>query len=167
MPDPTAPRARLTRRTALGAGVVALGGGALAWPALRDGFWAALTQDTGAAALAAPDALERVRTGALVLVDIRRPDEWARTGIAEGALALDMRRADFAEALTAALGGNRSAPVAVICARGVRSAALANRLAAAGFTALIDVPEGMMGSRAGPGWLARGLPVRPCAGPCS
>jgi hypothetical protein len=33
------------------------------------------------------------------------------------------------------------------------------RLAEAGFTGIVDVPEGMLGSSAGPGWLARDLPV--------
>jgi hypothetical protein len=36
---------------------------------------------------------------------------------------------------------------------------MSNLLENAGFTNIIDVPEGMMGSRAGPGWLKRGLPV--------
>lgn len=36
---------------------------------------------------------------------------------------------------------------------------MTERLRAAGFTQIIDVPEGMLGSGAGPGWLKRGLPV--------
>jgi len=41
----------------------------------------------------------------------------------------------------------------------VRSARVSNQLIAAGFTYIIDVPEGMLGSAAGPGWLERGLPL--------
>ncbi|MCX8952452.1 rhodanese-like domain-containing protein, partial [Ruegeria sp. NA] len=37
---------------------------------------------------------------------------------------------------------------------------LSNRLIEAGFTNIIDVPEGMLGSAAGPGWVRTGLPVR-------
>ena len=37
---------------------------------------------------------------------------------------------------------------------------MARRLSEAGFTQIIDVPEGMLGSAAGPGWLALDLPVR-------
>ncbi|UWQ20522.1 rhodanese-like domain-containing protein [Jannaschia sp. W003] len=110
--------------------------------------------------LAAPEALERVRAGTLTLVDIRRPDEWRRTGVPEGAWAIDMRRPDFAAAVLQAAGGDPSRPVALICARGVRSARVAALLDAEGFGAVLDVPEGMLGSAAGPGWLARGLPVR-------
>ena len=97
--------------------------------------------------------------GDVVLVDIRQPGEWASTGIGEGAVPLDMRRRDFEDALLAAVNGDRARPVALICARGVRSRHMSERLVAAGFTRIIDVPEGMLGSGAGPGWLNRGLPV--------
>ena len=69
-------------------------------------------------------------------------------------------RADFIAALTDAAGADRDAPIALICAGGVRSARLGRRLTEAGFTNIIDVPEGMQGSGAGPGWLRRGLPTR-------
>lgn len=116
---------------------------------------------SGAAALGVAEAHARALDRSLTLIDIRRPDEWAMTGIGEGAHPIDMRRRDFIEALSATVGGDRGAPIALICARGVRSARLARRLAEAGFTQVIDVPEGMLGSASGPGWLARDLPVRP------
>ncbi len=109
-----------------------------------------------------PEQAHRAATAGMVaLIDIRRPDEWALTGIGEGAHPLDMLRPDFDAALARIVGNDRAAPVALICARGVRSARLAARLQRAGFTRIIDVPEGMLGSAAGPGWIARGLPVRP------
>lgn len=116
------------------------------------------------ATLSAPEAHARAVAGEILLVDIRRPDEWAATGIGAGAVALDMRRPDFSARLAdlAAAAGDR--PVAVICARGVRSARLATALAEAGFETVIDVPEGMLGSPRGPGWLARGLPVQRAEG---
>ena len=49
--------------------------------------------------------------------------------------------------------------MALICAGGVRSARLANRLDAAGLGPILDVPEGMEGSAAGPGWIKSGLPT--------
>ncbi|MEM7440321.1 MAG: rhodanese-like domain-containing protein [Pseudomonadota bacterium] len=109
--------------------------------------------------LTPPEALAEVRAGKLLLVDVRRPDEWSRTGIAEGAVPIDLRRDDFIEAVRAARA-NPQQPIAVICARGVRSARMTRALTEAGITPLVDVPEGMLGSRAGPGWLERGLPVR-------
>ncbi len=106
-----------------------------------------------------PEAFGALQAGNLLLIDIRRPDEWERTGIAAGAEPLDMRREDFIEALTTLTGGDLTVPVALICAAGVRSDRIGARLADAGFTRVIDVPEGMLGSGGGPGWLARGLPV--------
>lgn len=116
-------------------------------------------QAGGDGTLSTPEAHAAALAGDVVLVDIRRPDEWARTGIGEGAVPLDMRRSDFTDALLAQTNGQTNHPVALICARGVRSRNLSNRLRTAGFTNIIDVPEGMLGSGAGPGWVRRGLPT--------
>ncbi|MFK7837744.1 MAG: rhodanese-like domain-containing protein [Sulfitobacter sp.] len=145
---------RIARRGFLlgGVGLAALAGGA----AFR---WFNVTADVGESDLTAPQAHEAATTGKLVLVDIRRPDEWTRTGVGAGATPIDMRSDDFIQSLLMHTEGRRNVPVALICARGVRSARLSAQLADAGFTQIIDVPEGMLGSGAGPGWLARGLPV--------
>ncbi|WP_308915123.1 rhodanese-like domain-containing protein [Jannaschia sp. LMIT008] len=145
LPDPS-------RRAILTAGAAAILAGGAGWAAWsRDRF------DGGA--MTPREAMDAARVGTITLIDIRRPDEWARTGIPEGGHGIDMRRDDFAEALLDLTGGDRTAPVALICARGVRSDRMSARLAEAGFTAIVDVPEGMLGSAAGPGWVARGLPV--------
>lgn len=137
-----------------------LGGAALvAIPTAYAGYRYWFAPQFVGAALTPPEALAQVQSGAITLIDIRRPDEWAKTGSAQGAVQLDMRRDDFIEALSQIVNGNRTSPIALICAGGVRSARMGNRLLAAGFTTILDVPEGMMGSSAGPGWLARGLPV--------
>ncbi|MEP4194321.1 MAG: rhodanese-like domain-containing protein [Aliishimia sp.] len=109
--------------------------------------------------LTPPQAYELASANKIFLVDIRRPDEWASTGSGEGADRVDMRRKDFIDVLDKLVEGNRSAPVALICARGVRSDRTSRRLRNAGFTNVIDVPEGMLGSRVGPGWIKRGLPL--------
>lgn len=106
------------------------------------------------------EAYEAATDQNITLIDIRRPDEWAKTGIGAPAHPIDMRRDDFVAALENIVGTDRTKPVALICARGVRSARLSNRLEQAGFTNIINVPEGMLGSRAGPGWLGSKLPVR-------
>ena len=116
--------------------------------------------DTAVSVPIAPEAaLARLRANTLILVDIRRPDEWALTGVAEGAVALDMRDDDFLIRLDRLTSGNRQAAIALICARGVRSRRLAAQLTAVGFSDVLDVSEGMLGSAAGPGWIARGLPI--------
>lgn len=145
---------RLSRR-----GVLVLGGAGIATVGAVAAQWYNVLGDNGDAALSPEQAHQSALSGEVLLIDIRRPDEWARTGVGEGALPIDMRRQDFEEALTVAAEGDTARPVALICARGVRSRRMSARLVAAGFTQVIDVPEGMLGSGAGPGWLERGLPV--------
>ncbi len=127
-------------------------------------FWSILTPANSGEELSVAEAYDKAASGDIVLIDIRRPDEWRNTGIGEGAQPLDMRREDFVAALTTLVGGDLDAPIALICARGVRSAGMTRRLSQAGFTGIFDVPEGMLGSRAGPGWLASDLPTRAFAG---
>ncbi|WVX49970.1 hypothetical protein ROLI_030660 [Roseobacter fucihabitans] len=133
-------------------GIVTGGAGAARW----FNIWA----ENGEAALSAAEAHQAALAGEVTLIDIRRPDEWALTGVGEGAIPIDMRRGDFIEALMHVVRGDTTRPVALICARGVRSHHQGAKLLSAGFTRIIDVPEGMLGSGAGPGWIKRGLPVR-------
>ncbi len=137
-----------------------LAGGAIIGGTVFASRWYNVSARAGAdGTLSVPDAHAAALSGAVLLIDIRRPDEWQRTGVGEGAIPIDMRREDFADVLLHRTSGHMDAPVALICARGVRSRGLTRRLTGAGFTAIIDVPEGMLGSGAGPGWLKRGLPV--------
>ncbi|MFK7870483.1 MAG: rhodanese-like domain-containing protein [Roseobacter sp.] len=151
-PAVTKPK-RLTRRAALvlGAGAVATGGAIAAQ-------WFNIFAQNGTETLTPTQAHQAAERGDVVLVDIRRPDEWAATGVGEGAQAIDMRRPDFTKELLSRAGTTDRA-IALICARGVRSRRLSQALNDAGFTRIIDIPEGMLGSGAGPGWLATGLPV--------
>ncbi|WP_367648641.1 rhodanese-like domain-containing protein [Ruegeria arenilitoris] len=148
---------QLTKRTRrwviLGTGAAIAGG-----IAIRE--YRLTPQDYPGEQLAVADAHERAVSGDILLLDIRTPKEWRSTGIGEGAYPLDMRREDFSQVLTDLLEGDQNKPVALICARGVRSARLSNELTEAGFVRIIDVPEGMLGSAAGPGWVRAGLPVK-------
>lgn len=145
---------RLTRR-----GLIILGGAGIVTGGAVAAQWYNILAETGATALTPSEAYDATQEGAVLLIDIRRPDEWQRTGIGRGADPLDMRRQDFEAALFDLAQGDKSRPIALICARGVRSRRMSDRLEAAGFTHIIDVPEGMLGSGAGPGWLRRGLPI--------
>ena len=144
----------LTRRRLLGTAVIAIAAGAAGWQLFRE------PAVYNGNSLTVSQAHRKAVAGEIILVDIRRPDEWRRTGVGEGANPIDMRRDDFVQALTQVAGTDKDAPIALICARGVRSARLSNRLTEAGYTNIIDVPEGMLGSRAGPGWLGENLPTR-------
>lgn len=109
--------------------------------------------------LDAETAFQRAKADEIILVDIRQPEEWDQTGSPQGAHRIDLRSPDFLDRLSDLAGGDRSRAIALICASGGRSARTARALSDAGFTSVLDVSEGMLGSSAGPGWVARGLPV--------
>lgn len=109
--------------------------------------------------IAAPAAREAALAGEMVLVDIRTPGEWAATGVPDAAHAINLDGPRFGERLQALIAEHPGTPVALICATGSRSAFVGKVLSDAGIDAR-DVGEGMLGSSAGPGWLARGLPLR-------
>lgn len=108
----------------------------------------------------AQSAHARAEAGAVLLVDIRTPEEWRETGVPESAVAITMHSQDFLIRLEEAVAGDRTRPIALICARGNRSRFVADELARRGYTNLLDVSEGMVGSPSGPGWISRGLPLR-------
>ena len=122
----------------------------------------------GASAEIAPnEAQTRASAGELTLVDVRTPEEWRETGLARGAIPIDMQHPDGADGFVGAVleqvGGDRDAPIALICRSGNRSLKMQRLLEARGFTNVRSVAEGMSGSSFGPGWISRGLPVVPCA----
>ncbi|WP_209016448.1 rhodanese-like domain-containing protein [Roseibium sp. RKSG952] len=138
---------------------VLIGGGA----AIAAGFaireYRLIPPDYTGGQITVAEAHNQASKGEILLIDIRTPREWAATGIGEGAYPVDMRREDFEQVLDQLSDGDRNTKIALICARGVRSARMSNRLTEAGFTNIIDVPEGMLGSGAGPGWVRAGLPL--------
>lgn len=99
------------------------------------------------------------KTGDVLLLDIRTPREWKQTGVSPLATTLNMRESSFGSKLMGLIENNRDRPIALICATGGRSGYLAQVMAEAGFSNVYDVSEGMMGSKAGPGWIGTGLPV--------
>jgi rhodanese-related sulfurtransferase len=128
-------------------------------------FAAARAADT-ALELSAAEARTRASAGEVTLIDVRTPEEWRDSGVPEGAAQINMYHpggADgFLEDVLERVGGDRSAPIAVICRSGNRSTQVQRFLASRGFTRVYNVREGMAGSAAGPGWLKSGLPVEPC-----
>lgn len=113
--------------------------------------------------ISAEEAHARAAKGELVLLDIRTPEEWKETGVGAGAHALTMhqRAQAFIAALDKITGGDKTKPIALICATGGRSADLKPALSRLGYSNIVDVGEGMEGSEYGPGWKKRGLPTVP------
>ena len=93
------------------------------------------------------------------LVDVRERFEWEEGGVAEGADLIAMRDPELAAKFEALTGGDKNAPVALICRTGIRSGIVAKALARAGYTNVYSVNGGMIGSSKGPGWKRIGLPV--------
>jgi len=134
--------------------------------AFRCGFlvaaaWALMTLTAMADTpiLSAPDAEAKLASGDMVLLDIRSPQEWADTGLAEGAWPVSMHEPEFGQKLQAILQKVGADQVALICATGGRTGHVTNILRQNGIEGVIDVSEGMMGNPSGPGWIARDMPV--------
>jgi rhodanese-related sulfurtransferase len=105
-------------------------------------------------------AAKQSEAGDIYLVDIRRPSEWKKTGVAKHAAKITMHQQGFLDRIAKHTNGNKAAPVALICATGIRSTRMIDLLEKNGYTNVYNVKEGMLGSKEGPGWLATGLPLQ-------
>lgn len=116
--------------------------------------------------LSAPDAKTMAEAKQLTIIDIRRPEEWRQTGVAEGALRINMLHPGgpqgFANEVLRQVNGDKNAPIGLICRTGNRTTQVQRYLLSQGFTRVYNITEGMAGSRAGPGWLRRNMPIDPC-----
>lgn len=114
----------------------------------------ALTSCAGDVAQISPaEAAQRVANGTAVLVDVREPNEWADTGVAESAVLLPM--SDFngeKKQWQPFLEKNRGKELILYCRSGNRSGQVARKLAAAG--------QPVANAGAFKDWKAAGLPVR-------
>ncbi len=116
--------------------------------------------------ISAPEAHAKSQAGELLIIDVRSPREWRASGVPAGARRVTIHNprgaAGFLEDILAAVAGDKTRPLGLICARGARSDRAHRFLHAKGFTEVVDIGEGMLGQGAQPGWIARGLPVEPC-----
>jgi len=103
------------------------------------------------------EARQETVDGKMLLIDIRRPDEWQESGIPDVAIELDMRASDFLEKLLALIEKNPGKRLGFICAVGSRSRYLSNWLSQRGIGNIVNVSAGVHGRN---GWLANRLPVR-------
>lgn len=110
--------------------------------------------------ITAKEAHDRSSNGDIILIDIRRAQEWQQSGVAATATLLSMHEQSFLTGLEKLTGGRKNLPIALICATGIRSTWLAEQLEARGYSNLINVREGMFGSQSGEGWIKQNLPMR-------
>lgn len=117
----------------------------------------------GDGTLAADSAWALASRDSLLVIDVRTGREWRTTGLPEKAVGISLAgggAASFVDMVLEAVDGDRSHPLAMICASGVRSARAAGILRSHGFVEVYDISEGMMGNGHRPGWIERGLPLR-------
>ncbi|TGD76960.1 rhodanese-like domain-containing protein [Hymenobacter wooponensis] len=81
-----------------------------------------------------------VRQPGIVLLDVRRPDEFAG-GHLPGAVNLDVTAPDFARRVAAL---DKTRPTYVYCRSGARSATAAAQLTGAGFTTVANLLGGVL-----------------------
>lgn len=120
---------------------------------------AALAQER--ATLSVREAHERTAAGRVVLVDIRTPEEWRDTGVAQGAIRLDMTHPAFEARLAGIRAENPGKPIALICRTANRTRHVQEALTRRGWRDIIDVRGGMLGDGRNKGWLDEGLPLAP------
>lgn len=154
-PEVTTSEAHRTRRTVIGFGIAAVLSGAAIFAGMTAG--AAYMEEIGY--MEPETAYKAALAGEIILIDIRRPDEWLSTSVGEGAIGLDMLEDNFLPILAALRHANPDMPIALICRTGNRTGNVTRALAKQGFTGLVDVSEGMEGGDDGPGWLRRGVPT--------
>lgn len=108
-----------------------------------------------------PDiAREKALAGEIVLIDIRRPDEWSETGVPDVALLVDMTDPEFIVKINAIRAQSSGIPLAFSCRSGNRSGRVTAELDRIGMRDIIDVVGGFSGSRVDQGWAKHGLSTR-------
>ena len=109
--------------------------------------------------ISAEQAYNQAKSGKILLIDIRDPSEWKETGLPRGAYPISLSDRGFVKKLVNLTAGDKTQPIALICATGSRSGWLQKQLNRIGYRSVIDVSEGLVGNRRGVGWLRKGLPV--------
>jgi rhodanese-related sulfurtransferase len=128
-----------------------LGLAAASWPVA---FRARADED-----LSPPEAHRLAAAGRIILIDVRRPDEWLETGVPEHATPIQMEHPLFMAKLEAIPGAGRTKPIVLICQAGVRTTALRQKLIESGYPAVSQVRGGVAGFGGEKGWVGYGLPV--------
>ncbi len=130
-------------------------------------FAAAMPPSTATAAggrVTPAQAHSEAAAGARVLIDVRSPPEWKRSGLPRGAATVTIHQPApaFLDGILAAIGGDRDRPIALICATGIRSHRAQQFLESRGFTDVLNVDGGLYGAPGSAGWVKSGLPMNPC-----
>ncbi|WP_187640079.1 rhodanese-like domain-containing protein [Bosea sp. F3-2] len=92
----------------------------------------------------------------IVLIDIRSAEEWADTGLPQGAVPIDADAPAFEVRIAGLRLDNPGKRIVLIDRTGAQAVAVAQKLAGRGWRDLAAVRGGVLGPG---GWLAEKLPV--------
>ena len=125
---------------------------------LAGGFMlpASFVSGQSAVTLSPREAYEAAQAKRVLLVDIRGAEEWADSGLPQGALALDIDAPAFEVRIAGLRLDNPGKRIVLIDRTGAQAVAVAQKLAGRGWRDLAGVRGGMLGPG---GWLAEKLPV--------
>lgn len=103
--------------------------------------------------LSAESTYALMQKNSLILVDVRKPDEWHKTGIPKNSRGVTLSDDGFAEAILELTNNNKTKCIALTCHAGSRSKEAAFKLHNAGFKNLISVDGGIVS------WIEAELPT--------
>jgi len=109
--------------------------------------------------MSATKAHSAALNGNLIILDIRSPGEWAKTGVAKDAWPVTMHDPNFGANLQSIIERYPKKPLAFICATGGRSNHVATVLDQNGILGIINISEGMFGNGKAPSWIDRDLSI--------
>ncbi len=99
------------------------------------------------------EAHDLVQKGKVILIDVRRPDEWETTGRPQGARGVTLQDPEFVDKVLKIAGDKKKSALAMSCRTGMRSMEGAKMLGVAKFTNVANVTGGFVE------WENQGLPI--------
>ena len=108
------------------------------------------------------EARVKAEADEILIVDVRTPEEWRKTGVADGAERIEIKDPDFISKVMALKNANEGKDIAFICRSGNRSMKAARLLGQQVDSPVYNITEGMVGRTKEDGWIARGLPSETC-----
>lgn len=103
--------------------------------------------------LSAENTYALMQKNSLILVDVRKPDEWHETGIPKNSKGVTLSDDGFADTILELTNNNKTKCIALTCHAGNRSKEAAFKLHNAGFNDLISVDGGIVS------WIEAELPT--------
>ncbi len=98
------------------------------------------------------EAHRRATAGVLILIDVRKQEEWNEIGRPQGSYGVTLQDEDFVQKVMAILG-DKTQRIAVSCLAGSRSSQAAKKLTDANFSNVFDVEGGFTQ------WQKQNLPI--------